>query len=74
MTLSSDDNFFLGTRTPCQIRIVMPIKNHNLSGRQRLRRRFHLGFDADEENRRSPFDFAQGGLSTSLRFGRDVIF
>ena len=30
-----------------------------------------LGFVAGGENRRSPFDFAQGRLSTSLRSGRD---
>ncbi len=29
---------------------------------------------AGKENRRSPFDFAQGRLSTSLRSGRDDNF
>src|SRR5580692_11250805 len=35
------------------------------------RRRFHMHPVAGGENRRSPFDYAQGRLSTSLRFGRD---
>ena len=45
-----------------------------MSTRDESRGALPFVFDAARVNRRSPFDFAQGRLSTSLRSGRDDNF